>query len=588
VTPPGPLTAVGPSGRRHLRVTSDVGRGGEGTVHRAEADPAFRAPHVVKLYFEPASRADKVAAMVATAPGDPALVWPDATVHDASGRFVGYTMPELPDGGFRPWAVVAHPADRRREAPDFDLRYAYAAARNLAVALNAAHRAGHVVGDVNESNVLVGADATVRIVDCDSAQVRGPDGTVHACGVAKEEFLAPELYGPGPLAGRLRTTASDTFAYAVLVYQLLSGGAHPTDGVPAGPGDPPPLTERVRVGAYPALVPVPGLVAPARVPAMSLPGTLRQLLLDALSPDPARRPTLGAFVAELDRLAATLVRCEAGHYHEPGSRCGWCAHATTQPDPWGLPSRPRQQALDPLSFGDAAPPPPPPRAAPAPPPGGATGVPPALSSIYGALPPAPTAAPPPPPPPGLFGAPRSMVRLGGGPAVPRPSLWRLAAEQPVLAARLAWQEAPAWLVARAPQDPGAPATGPARPVAVLVASAVLVATIALLWRVLGAAVAIGLWSSTLGATAPPSAARPAAGVLAASALASAALLTASFWRTHGYRRLTQRATWADTGRYVVAALTVPVLVLGAATAAVVAAVAVLIARMVSSAAHRRW
>ena len=50
-----------------------------------------------------------------------------------------------------------HPILRRRITPDFGWPYfLHHVARNLAIAVNAVHARGHVIGDINESNVLVG------------------------------------------------------------------------------------------------------------------------------------------------------------------------------------------------------------------------------------------------------------------------------------------------------------------------------------------------------------------------------------------------------------------------------------------------
>ena len=59
-----------------------------------------------------------------------------------------------------------------RSSPDWSVRHSLLMARNLAVAIDAVHEAGHRVGDINESNVLVAPDATLlRIVDADGVQI---------------------------------------------------------------------------------------------------------------------------------------------------------------------------------------------------------------------------------------------------------------------------------------------------------------------------------------------------------------------------------------------------------------------------------
>ncbi|MEZ4656723.1 MAG: hypothetical protein R2911_04055 [Caldilineaceae bacterium] len=53
------------------------------------------------------------------------------------------------------------------------------------------HDRGHVVGDLNESNILVTPDARVTLVDADSFQVRAAQDVLHHCTVAKADFCRP-------------------------------------------------------------------------------------------------------------------------------------------------------------------------------------------------------------------------------------------------------------------------------------------------------------------------------------------------------------------------------------------------------------
>src|SRR5690606_7730111 len=126
-------------------------------------------------------------------------------------------------------------------------RYAYAAVRNLAAAVLAVHGTGHRIGDLNESNIFLGADATVLIVDTDSMQIAARNGVTFPCAVGKPEFTAPELTH-GSLRDNPRTVETDIFALAVAAYQLLSGGATPHQGSfdPQSDDDPMGQVERIR------------------------------------------------------------------------------------------------------------------------------------------------------------------------------------------------------------------------------------------------------------------------------------------------------------------------------------------------------
>ena len=63
------------------------------------------------------------------------------------------------------------PKSRHTEFPLADYRHLIRAASNTAKAVAALHNLGCVIGDINHGSVLVGADATVRLIDCDSLQI---------------------------------------------------------------------------------------------------------------------------------------------------------------------------------------------------------------------------------------------------------------------------------------------------------------------------------------------------------------------------------------------------------------------------------
>ena len=63
-------------------------------------------------------------------------------------------------------------AQRKRDYPEADWRFLTHAALNCAIAFEEVHRHGHVIGDVNQKNVMVSNKAIVQFVDCDSFQVR--------------------------------------------------------------------------------------------------------------------------------------------------------------------------------------------------------------------------------------------------------------------------------------------------------------------------------------------------------------------------------------------------------------------------------
>src|SRR5690242_14748038 len=138
---------------------SAIATGGEARVYGVAGEDALLA----KVYRKPTEvRASKLHAMVANPPTDPmaaqghvSIAWPvdELETIDSARSTVGFLMPRAE--GTRRAIDFYNPMSRRRECPLFDYRYLHRAARNLAAAVHAVHARGYVIGDVNESNILV-------------------------------------------------------------------------------------------------------------------------------------------------------------------------------------------------------------------------------------------------------------------------------------------------------------------------------------------------------------------------------------------------------------------------------------------------
>lgn len=345
------LFAAKPGDKGDIEIDDEpLGKGGEGAVHSVITHSLSTLPPaeelVVKMYFEPnaESRPQKIRSMILAPPDSDSVAWPMAAVQK-NGKFAGYVMTKLDYDKFRPWADLAHSQTRRKTAKDFDVLYAITAIRNFAVAIEAVHDEGHRIGDINESNMFVGSDARVFLVDTDSAQIRDPkQDKTYPCLVGKPEYTAAEI-SHGPLKDHQRTEATDVFGFAVAAYQMLLGGPHPTDSVfnhPDPDVDPPKTIEKIRAGTFPALSPntgaKQGLTPPSRVAIDGVPSEVQQALLKALSPNPADRLSLSTLVDTFDNTADNMLQCSTVKQHWYDSRdgsCGWCAHAAkTQIDPW--------------------------------------------------------------------------------------------------------------------------------------------------------------------------------------------------------------------------------------------------------------
>jgi DNA-binding helix-hairpin-helix protein with protein kinase domain len=323
-----------PAGRP-LALGALLGRGGEGSVFALPDHPG----RVAKLYHRRPARAkqDKLRHMAAVQ--DDALLgycaWPQDTLHARDGAVLGFVMQDI--GARRSIHSVYSPVDRLDVLPHAGFDTLLAVARNLAAAFCTLHAHGHVLGDVNQGNVVVDADARVLLIDCDSfqVQVRADDapGALHLCEVGVGHFTPPELQGLASFAGCVRSVQHDNFGLALLVFHLLMGGRHPYAGVPrvAQAGETLEADIRALRYAYAPDAAQRGLLPPPRtVPLEVLPLTLRQLFVRAFTEPGLRgqRPAAHEWLRALDAARATLKPCPSQRlHHHPAHlpRCPWCA-----------------------------------------------------------------------------------------------------------------------------------------------------------------------------------------------------------------------------------------------------------------------
>jgi DNA-binding helix-hairpin-helix protein with protein kinase domain len=300
---------------------------------------------VAKIYHTPtAAHARKLSAMLANPPDDPmagqhiSIAWPVDLLQAVPGRaIVGFVMPRVT--GVQSIIDFYNPMTRRQRCPLFNYAYLHRTAHNLAATVRAIHVRGYVIGDVNESNILVTDTALVTLVDTDSFQVPDPHtGVVYRCPVGKPEFTPPELQGK-PFAQIDRAPEHDLFGLAVLLFQLLMEGTHPFAGVFQGSGDPPLLETRIAAGHFPYATRQPGLYHPSPVapPWEVLHSTLRQLFRRCFENGhhtPSARPDAATWQQALHDAEVALVTCATNNQHRYGNhltRCPWCERATGGP-----------------------------------------------------------------------------------------------------------------------------------------------------------------------------------------------------------------------------------------------------------------
>ncbi len=181
-----------PQGRA-IALGKELGSGGEGAVYEIAGD----ARRVAKIYHHPTSpeKAEKLRSMAELASIDLTAIasWPLEVLCDGSpDRVRGIVLPRIDNHD--EIHKLYSPAHRKIEYPDKDWSFLAHTAMNCCAAFDAIHSKGHVIGDVNQGNVLVSQRGTVFLIDCDSFQVHAR-GRRFSCDVGVPQFTPPELQG---------------------------------------------------------------------------------------------------------------------------------------------------------------------------------------------------------------------------------------------------------------------------------------------------------------------------------------------------------------------------------------------------------
>jgi DNA-binding helix-hairpin-helix protein with protein kinase domain len=314
-----------------VQLGRQLGRGGEGAVFEVPGQVAL----VAKLYHQSPNGKKQSKLGFMASHGTESLfeycAWPKDTLHKSrSGPVVGFLMPKVV--GKAPVHMLYSPAHRKQEYPDVAWDFLLYVARNTAAAFETLHRHQHVLGDVNQGNVMVGKDSKVMLIDCDSYQVNA-QGTMHLCEVGVSHFTPPELQGRTSFDTVQRTLNHDAFGLALLVFHLLFGGRHPYAGRPLRKdvGDSLETDIQALRYAYGSDASKRGISPPPNsIPIDLVPAEIQRMFVAAFTEAgvQGRRPTATDWVRELDNVRSRLKRCGQSKSHifpTHLAKCPWCA-----------------------------------------------------------------------------------------------------------------------------------------------------------------------------------------------------------------------------------------------------------------------
>jgi DNA-binding helix-hairpin-helix protein with protein kinase domain len=313
-----------------IRLGRELNKGGEGSIFEVANDSG----RVAKIYHRvpdgPKQAKLKFMASIHSRMLATYSAWPQETLHDAgTGQVIGFLMPKI--SGRAPIHMLYSPAHRRQKYPKAAWDFLLFVARNTAVAFDTLHDNGHVVGDVNQGNLMVGSDSKVVLIDCDSYQIDA-GGELHLCEVGVSHFTPPELQGSSSFKDIQRTFNHDNFGLALIIFHILFGGRHPYSGVPLRRNVGEALESDIEAYrfAYSDDASSRGIEPPPQSISLSLvPSELQSMFTVAFTESGAQggRPSAKQWITALDALRAHLKTCSASTMHvypDHLKACPWC------------------------------------------------------------------------------------------------------------------------------------------------------------------------------------------------------------------------------------------------------------------------
>ncbi|MEU1198403.1 hypothetical protein ABZ446_19480 [Streptomyces sp. NPDC005813] len=313
--------------------------GGQAAVFPVVGDDGI----VVKLYREPPGLEQERRLMrmltmspLAARPTDrsqpPELAWPTALARGPQGEFLGYAMRRFGEPDHVQVIGLFTRAQRLKLFPDrADWRFLLGVAWNLAFMTARMHYDNLVIGDFSSSNVVVDANGFVTFLDCDSIAFNDPvNGELFPCLMHTTDYSSPERQAGGPA-----TRATDDFALAVLVYQLLTAGNHPFGGVPHDSASESTVKDNIAASCSYVVRPERVVIPRGTIDPSVLPPELLTLARAAFGPGvhaPAARPPAEAWLRALDKERSLVRVCPSRPLHTFGSHltsCPWCTRAAT-------------------------------------------------------------------------------------------------------------------------------------------------------------------------------------------------------------------------------------------------------------------
>ncbi len=204
----------------HYRIESELGRGGMGIVYRAADTKLDRTVAIKVLPAAALANADDRARFYREAKASAQLHHP----HIASVFEIDEAVPEgARDEELRPFIAMefidGEALSSVIESGPMDLKKAVRIAREIASALEAAHKKGIVHRDIKSQNVMLTTDGVAKVLDFGLAQTsQSTKLTRMGTTVGTVAYMSPEQ-----ARGEEVDARTDLWSLGVILYELVSG-----------------------------------------------------------------------------------------------------------------------------------------------------------------------------------------------------------------------------------------------------------------------------------------------------------------------------------------------------------------------------
>nr|WP_319539944.1 hypothetical protein [uncultured Methanospirillum sp.] len=301
------LTAYEPDGRVCTLISTGKS-GGEGEIYFLAGDDS-RCAKIFHPHRRTQEIDDKIRTMVASPPDNELLqflTWPLKPLTDLprGGRIIGYIMRRIPEEFRSVHLWYDEPQETGRRNPHGRI----AASLQLARLVAGVHKAGHVIGDLRENNLLINNRGELVLIDTDSFQISDKNRRrIFWSRVGTGEYLPPEHLDGSFAESGCDRRYGDHFALAVLIFRFMMDGVHPFQAKGPLVRDAPATTDKILLGYYAFESRMNGISPPDYAPPYSsLPSHVRTLFKETFVSG-LRSPHIRPGAARWETVLSSLI-----------------------------------------------------------------------------------------------------------------------------------------------------------------------------------------------------------------------------------------------------------------------------------------